>query len=157
MNGAPVESRAAAAGGRKRQLAISAAAPLAGRREAGPGKAIAARRAVGCRPQAAGGSNQTSAAARLAGRREAGPGMAMRQGVQRIATPLLPWQNADIGHWFAMTKWGHFCGNSFSLKTYSFWTCWKRSENLPACHCETVRTLSWQSVLPAASFVTKIV
>ena len=39
-----LELRAAAAGGRCRRHAISAAAPLAGRREAGPGMAFAARR-----------------------------------------------------------------------------------------------------------------
>ena len=44
---APGELRSAAACGRKRQSAISAAAPLAGRREAGPGMANAARRIAG--------------------------------------------------------------------------------------------------------------
>ena len=41
-----LELRAAAAGGRCRRHAISAAAPLAGRRETGPGMAFAARRPV---------------------------------------------------------------------------------------------------------------
>ncbi len=69
------ELRPAAAGGRRRRGAISAAAPLAGRSRSRPANGIAARRAAGCRRKA------TERAPFL--RRGQAP--ALRYGVQRGA------------------------------------------------------------------------